>query len=437
MVSVEVPSIWDTLSSSSTFNNHIAYSLLARLSEFLFGRHEWVLRLPSLLLGLGALYWIWGFARIRLGPTVAITAALALALSPSHVLYSQMARGYAGMALMTIISSHLYLKIQDQPSLRKGFMFTVASSIGIYFHLYASVVTIVQMMHVIYLAIAQIAGWHSTGHLDRRSFRILWLSFAAIVIISVICYAPLLPLIVYSAIQRGHGGFKPFFPFNVLEFWSGSTWEPLTALLFFVFVVGLASFPHATARDYLALLFVLPLFGAWVANPYDLYERFFVYYLPYYTLFLVFGLFSLWSSTTIAGTYGLHLVRPMCVIVLTGVLYTWATEIWDSQQSINDHFREATYFMIGGLQADTTLCALGGAATKFRYYSTKRVVIPESLEEFERLTYSYSEIRCAYRRTKWDSTFHREIVNLLSGSAKSYSFGKNIVFVHHTKDRSP
>src|SRR6266496_3392494 len=58
---VDTNSIWQTMSSSLSFNNHIGYSLLARFSRALFGQSEWAFRLPALLFGLASLYIFWIF----------------------------------------------------------------------------------------------------------------------------------------------------------------------------------------------------------------------------------------------------------------------------------------------------------------------------------------------------------------------------------------
>ena len=49
---VELDSILDTISHNEVFNNHIGYSLMARLAEAIWGRSEFALRLPALLCGL-------------------------------------------------------------------------------------------------------------------------------------------------------------------------------------------------------------------------------------------------------------------------------------------------------------------------------------------------------------------------------------------------
>ena len=49
---VGAESAWQTASTSINFNNHVGYSLLARLAVNLLGPTDWALRLPALLLGL-------------------------------------------------------------------------------------------------------------------------------------------------------------------------------------------------------------------------------------------------------------------------------------------------------------------------------------------------------------------------------------------------
>src|SRR6266496_3947037 len=56
---VQTETIWQPATTWLTYNNHVAYSLLARLSVGAFGMHEWTLRLPAFLLGLISLVTLW------------------------------------------------------------------------------------------------------------------------------------------------------------------------------------------------------------------------------------------------------------------------------------------------------------------------------------------------------------------------------------------
>jgi Dolichyl-phosphate-mannose-protein mannosyltransferase len=105
---VDAHSLWTTLSTDHLFNNHLANSLLASLSQRLLGRSEWVLRLPAFLLGLTSLYVLWAFTRRLAGSALAVLATAGLAFSPAHIFWSVTARGYAGMLLFTLVSTSLY-----------------------------------------------------------------------------------------------------------------------------------------------------------------------------------------------------------------------------------------------------------------------------------------------------------------------------------------
>jgi uncharacterized membrane protein len=159
---IEFDSVWKALSSYISFNNHIAYSILAWCSQSIFGRSEWAFRLPALLLGLASLYLLWLFVRSVLGSNMALLATFALALSPPHVAWSVTGRGYAGMLFATLLSTSMYLRLLERPSYRDCLVFIVASVIGIYFHLYAAFVTIVQSLFLLRCARRQLC--------DQRRF---------------------------------------------------------------------------------------------------------------------------------------------------------------------------------------------------------------------------------------------------------------------------
>ena len=106
---VGADSAWKTATTSINFNNHVGYSLLARLCVELLGRSEWALRLPALLLGLGTLPALWWVSRPVVGPGIALAATLGLALAPEHVRWSTTARGYTALMLGVILTSAIFV----------------------------------------------------------------------------------------------------------------------------------------------------------------------------------------------------------------------------------------------------------------------------------------------------------------------------------------
>ena len=85
---IEAGSIRNAIFSNAAFNNHIGYSVMAQVSENLFGHSEWSLRLPALVLGLGSLYLFWIFSEPMLAFYGAMIGTIMLALSPPHVVWS-------------------------------------------------------------------------------------------------------------------------------------------------------------------------------------------------------------------------------------------------------------------------------------------------------------------------------------------------------------
>lgn len=291
---VETGSFIKIASTSIVFNNHIAYSILAFVAQELMGRHEWVLRLPALLFGLGSLIFFWQFARRWLNEWLALGAMLLLAFSPSHVVWSQSARGYTALVFFTLCSSFLFLELLVKPSRRNALLFVLASVTGIYFHLYASVVTAVQILFVIYLVIGPKLApkWTRRLTFDTRATRMLALAFVAIIALALLLYAPVLRSFLTSMRIRGQGAFEPFFPLNVIEELSGSRLFPTSTVLLVIFFIGWVSFyrTNRTQAFYFGLLFVVPLGALWLAHPTDLYTRFFVFLLPYYLFLVTLGL---------------------------------------------------------------------------------------------------------------------------------------------------
>jgi hypothetical protein len=434
---VEFDSVWKALSSYISFNNHIAYSILAWCSQAIFGRSEWAFRLPALLLGLASLPLFWIFVRSVLGSKIAIMATFALAISPPHVEWSVTGRGYSGMIFSTLLSTYMYLKLLARPSYRDSLVFIMASVIGIYFHLYAGFVIIIQIFFLLLFVRSQFRDQRFTipiyWPLHKESFQIIWISFAVIVLLSLSCYAPVLPALVFTIVKKGHGTFQPLFPFAVIHNLSGSIWEPLAILLFLVFLLGLISLwkSHNKQANYFALLLLVPLVIVWVARPIYLFPRFFTYFLPYYVLLLSFGFLVLWDFASRHYTkVNRYLLSALCIILVGLLLYTWTNNSWSA---VEQHgFREAARDMAVDIKQESALCAIGSGAELFQYYSKTNIFLPYDLEQFEQLLEKYSEVKCAYFATSnpREPFRYREIREFLVQNAEVKRYTRSIVFTY-------
>lgn len=116
------------LSTYDMPNNHLLHSAAMRLSSRMFGGdQEWVLRAPAFVAGVVTIPMMAGLATAALGsPVAGIVAAWWMALHPSHISYSNTARGYALLVLFGALSWwSVVLAFQGRP--RFWIVFAVAA----------------------------------------------------------------------------------------------------------------------------------------------------------------------------------------------------------------------------------------------------------------------------------------------------------------------
>jgi len=411
---VEVGSIWKTIFSNDAFNNHIGYSLMARVSEALFGRSEWALRLPALLLGLASLYFFWIFSRSILAYPAAMVATFMFALSPPHIIWSIEARGYSAMIFFTILSTYLYFRLLRHPTRHHAFFFIVVSVCGVYVHLYSAFVTLVQILLFLRISMTQHSAKKPDPQITRMSARMLYVSFLAIITLSFISYIPASWPMLRDLVGRGRGDFDPLFPWKVIQELTGSDHMQIVVLFIMVGVLGWFSLLKSRPLEarYFAWLFVGPLLVMWLARPFDLYPRFFAYWLPYYFVFFMAGLRALWHSAPTANVRLIsYLSRTLAAVIITAVLHNWSVN-W--QNYIPDEgYREASRAIAMDADDSVAFCAIGGARSIWRYYINKPITTPSSLAELQKLSSSRPEVRCVYYEASWHSREQTEIAQFL------------------------
>ena len=117
-------------------NNHILYTLLAKLSMTVFGEHEWSARLPAMIMGAitpPAAYLIF---RKRFSEFVAAGAGLFLALNFWSVWFSQDARGYSAYILFSLLSTYFFLEYLDKGGRRLALLYVLTATVCVWFYLY-------------------------------------------------------------------------------------------------------------------------------------------------------------------------------------------------------------------------------------------------------------------------------------------------------------
>lgn len=118
-------------------NNHPLYSLLAHLFLRLLGESEWVLRLPSLVLGSLTPPLLFLVGRRWLGERVGILAGVLMSIGFWPLWRSTDARGYGPMVFFSLLATGIFLDLSVRFRLRSALAFVLASIAAVYFHLYA------------------------------------------------------------------------------------------------------------------------------------------------------------------------------------------------------------------------------------------------------------------------------------------------------------
>lgn len=173
------------LSTYDNQNQHLLYSVLARISFALLGESPAALRVPAVLLGVGSLCACYRFARLVADRREALLATAFLTVSYHHVWFSQNARGYTGLLLFFLVGTGaLYRLLSDRTaSARQVWVYAIAMALGAYTHVTA---VLVSLTHAVVVA----ARWWRSGSMAnvRRPIQGLVLSG----LLGLVLYAPVL-----------------------------------------------------------------------------------------------------------------------------------------------------------------------------------------------------------------------------------------------------
>ena len=281
-------------------NQHLLYSLLAKISVLAFGDSPAALRLPAVAFGVASVWAVYFFGVRVAGRGESLLAALLVAASSHHVWFSQNARGYTGLLFFTLVSSALFLDLLRNRRPERWTLsaaYGIAIALALYTHLTAGVLP---------LAHALIAGWALWGPLQETERRPAPLPLLAGLVLagtlSLQLYAPVLP-------QVGGVLFEPSFEGTDIE-WKSPVWfvgeavRSLVAgvpggwlgLLAGIGVGGYGAYACWQRWSSAALTMMLPVLVtglAIVVLGHNLWPRFFFFAAGFAVLIGLRGLFSL------------------------------------------------------------------------------------------------------------------------------------------------
>jgi mannosyltransferase len=262
-------------------NQHLFYSVLARISTQLLGESGAALRLPAALLGTASLL---AFYLLAIRVTDRVEALLGTALltfSYHHVWFSQNARGYSGLLLFTLLATAAFLRLLSEREAGWGaaVAYGISAALGAYLHPLA---ILIPLAHGLVLA----ALW---WRVRRTAPRAGWRPAAGILvagILTLVLYAPVLSQVVATLTGSN--------PYGAETAWKSPLWllkETLSVLgtglpggwvsvlaAGVVAITGLASYGRQSVA--VAALMVLPgmLTAAVIlALNHNLWPRFFFF----------------------------------------------------------------------------------------------------------------------------------------------------------------
>jgi len=278
------------LSTYDSENQHLLYSVLARLSFLGFGESAWALRLPAVLFGVASLAALYAFGRHVAGRREALLATALLTFSYHHVWFSQNARGYTGLLFWTLLSSWLLLRAFEVPSVTRWLQFAGAAALGVFTHL-TMLFVIAGQGAAYFLHILLSPG----GRREDRG-RGLLAGFAGAGVATVILHAPVLPKVLHTVQHETSAA---------TALWQNPLWTVMEALrvlqvgalggAFLVagaVLVGAGLISYAKERPVVIELLLLPaLLGAAVVvgMGHHLWPRFFFFAAGFGALVVVRG----------------------------------------------------------------------------------------------------------------------------------------------------
>lgn len=190
-------------------NNHLLNTLLIKGAIALLGEHEWVVRLPAVVLGVATVPALYFVGRLALSRPVSLGAALLLAVSYHHIFFSQNARGYSAYILFAVVASGLFARALSTDRVHLWILYVVTMFLG-----FASLLNMafVGFAHGVTGLIVLIVIWRRGGSpvpLLRRLASV----FAAAAFLGFQLYATALPevmVVISTTYANKATGFAPF-----------------------------------------------------------------------------------------------------------------------------------------------------------------------------------------------------------------------------------
>jgi mannosyltransferase len=292
--------LWEILTLFPGDNQHMFYSVLARISVVLFGEHPWTLRLPAVVFGIGAVPALYFLARELTTRREALLATALLTVSYHHVWFSQDARGYTGMLFWTLLCTTYLLRGFRSAERSNWVAYAVAAALGTYTHL---------TMVFVVVSHATICAWlllfpPKKENYGLASWKLPTMGMTLAAVFTLVLYSPVVLQVqqFFSRPSKLEGISTPMWAFweTLRGLRIGLGAESGVAVAGALFATGLVSYWRQSRVA--AAVFVLPglvtAAGAVLARG-TMYPRFYFYLLGFGVVILVRG--AMVVGATLAG----------------------------------------------------------------------------------------------------------------------------------------
>lgn len=125
-------SFWHMVSNYHLPNNHVFLSIIMKIVTGLFGNHVWTLRLPTIIAGVLMVPASFYFGKRFYSVETGILSSILVALFPILVQYSVLARGYAIVALITLLLFTLADYVRANENRFVWLLIVVLSALGFF-----------------------------------------------------------------------------------------------------------------------------------------------------------------------------------------------------------------------------------------------------------------------------------------------------------------
>lgn len=286
---------WTILSQYPSPNNHVFFSLLAKVTSSLAPYRPWAIRLPALLPGIAIVPATWAVGR-RLGDrsTALLGAALAAGSMPL-VLYSANARGHSLVVLGGLGLVLLSDRLRVRPQWLAGWLaFVVIAAFGLW--------TAPLMIY----SIAAVSIWmaaHALRSGERSLLLRLTLADLSALLLAWVLYLPIIRLAGLDAILANKlvrpvpwplfGKLLPPFLFELVMTWTA----PLSTPLVVVAMLTLALIGASRARSpgvSFASAAVTACLGLFLFSHAHPFVRVWLFFVPFFLLATGRGLVRVW-----------------------------------------------------------------------------------------------------------------------------------------------